>query len=301
MKASGAARWAGPLLLLVPGLALAQGYLRTRVPDREACLFWPDRRVALVAQEAGSARTPGETEFSALEAAVEGWARLSRRCSDVALGVTGRSRSTTVGYLQGGQNENLVLYRETRCEDVVPPDDGCQADGACGNGWNCWDHGEGILALTTTTYNVRTGALVDADVEMNAAPYLFTTVSSPACAEGQDATTCVSTDVQNTLTHELGHLLGFDHVEEPTSTMAATAPPGELSKRVIDPDTATGFCVAYPAGLPTPPCNGPAVARIVAQSRGSPGCSAVGGEGAAWLLAWLWVGGLCAGGRMGQR
>lgn len=300
MRRGGAACWAG-LLLLFPALAQAQGYRRTRVPDREVCLFWPERRVALVAQAAGSARTPGETEFSALEAAVETWARKSRQCSDFALGVAGRSESTEVGYVQGGQNENLVLYREARCGDVVPAADSCPAEGGCGNLYNCWEHGEGILALTTTTYSVRTGALVDADVEMNAAPWLFTTVASPACAEGQDATTCVSTDVQNTLTHELGHVLGFDHVEDPSSTMAATAPPGELSKRLIDPGTGTGFCVAYPAGLPTPPCGGPAVARIVAQSRGSPGCGASGGEGAASLLAWLWVGGLCAGGRMGQR
>ncbi|MBM4381350.1 MAG: hypothetical protein FJ086_18930 [Deltaproteobacteria bacterium] len=300
MTVRDAAVWAG-LLLFVPAAAQAQGYQRTRVPDRDVCLFWPVRQVALRAQAAGSARTPGETEFSALEAAVETWARQSRRCSDFALGVTGRSGSTQVGYLQGGENENLVLYRESRCEETVPAGDGCFADGSCGNAHNCWQHGEGILALTTTTYNVRTGTLVDGDVEMNAGPYLFTTVESPACAEGRDAPTCVSTDVQNTLTHELGHLVGFDHVEDPESTMAATAPPGELNKRLIDPGTGAGFCVAYPAGQPTPPCRGPAMARITAQSRGTAGCSAAGTGGVAWLLACLWAGGLCAGGRLGQR
>ena len=289
------------LLLVAPAAAQAQGHVRTRVPDREVCLFWPERRVALKAQSAGSARTPGETEFAALEAAVETWARLSRRCSDFSLGVTGRSASTSVGYVQDGENENLVLYRESRCEEAVAPGDACFEDGTCGNAFNCWQHGDGILALTTTTYNVRTGQLVDGDVEMNAGPYLFTAVSSPVCAEGQDATTCVSTDVQNSLTHELGHLLGFDHVLDADSTMAPTAPPGELSKRLIDPGTATGFCVAYPAGQPSPPCSGPSVARITAQSRGTAGCSATGGAGAGWMLAWLWVGGLCAGGRMGQR
>lgn len=287
------------LAALVPALASAQAYQRTQLPDQTVCLFWPDRAVTLRPNGSGSARTPGETEFSALESAVQAWARLSRECSDFFLELGTRTTADQVGYVRGGENENLVLYRERDCADVVAASDGCHTEGTCGNVHGCWEHGDGILALTTTTFSTRTGAFVDGDIELNAGPrgYLFTTVSSPPCAEGVDAVTCVSTDVQNTLTHELGHLLGFDHVEDPSSTMAPTAPPGELSKRLLDVGTREGFCHVYPRGRPSPPCLGPSVSVVTAQARAS-GCGAGPGEPAAWAV--LLVGGLCLGARLRQ-
>ena len=58
----------------------------------------------------------------------------------------------------------------------------------------------------------------------------------------------MATDIQNTMTHEMGHAMGLDHVAEPLSTMEATAPMGETQKRIIDVGTAAGFCDAYPRG-----------------------------------------------------
>ena len=52
---------------------------------------------------------------------------------------------------------------------------------------------------------------------------------------------CVSIDVQNTITHEAGHTLGLDHSADPSATMAASAPAGETSKRVLQPDEVAGI------------------------------------------------------------
>ena len=100
-----------------------------------------------------------------------------------------------------------------------------------------------------------------ADIVINAAPqkgggrYLFTTVDAPPCPVGVERTDCVSIDVQNTLTHEVGHALGFAHVDVVGSTMEETASSGETHKRVIDEGTAIGFCATYPPRLPALPCD----------------------------------------------
>ena len=136
---------------------------------------------------------------------------------------------------------------------------------------------EGTIGLTTVTYNTRTGVAVDADIELNASGFLFTTISAPPCEVGREATTCVAYDVQSTTTHEIGHAVGLDHVDDPTSTMAPTAPVGETAKRVIDVGTASGFCQTYPRGQPPVPCDDLAVlrSRIIARNTGTFGLSCV--------------------------
>ncbi len=67
-------------------------------------------------------------------------------------------------------------------------------------------------------------------------------------------TNCVASDVQNTTTHELGHLLGLGHSSAAGSTMSFRANPGELSKRVLDADSARFVCDVYPAGKPSRTC-----------------------------------------------
>ena len=92
----------------------------------------------------------------------------------------------------------------------------------------------------------------------------------------------MATDVQNTMTHELGHALGFDHAEVSGSTMEATAPIGETRKRILDSGTAQGFCDIYPRGQPANPCEvtGQTRKRVVAINRGTGlGCSIVGQGG----------------------
>jgi len=238
--------------------AEAQVYRRTLVPGRPFCVVWPGRDYVYRMDAAGSSRTPGDTEFAALEAAFASWRAVSNTCSDFTFTRGPDIQKPRVGYVRNSQdNENVITFREVDCNDIVPPGDPCLEDDTCSNTYSCWDHGAAVIGLTTTTFSFRTAYILDADVEFNASTggrgFLFTTVDSPMC-EGEQSSDCVVTDVQNTATHEFGHVVGLDHVSEIGATMEATAPPGETHKRIIDAGSAAGFCDAYPRGLPPTQC-----------------------------------------------
>ena len=196
-------------------------------------------------------------DFSQWSARSVTWTTPMSACGNLSLRMGPRTTSRTVGFddRQGAHNENVLLFRTRLCSGVVPANDACNSQGTCANLYDCWDFDRGILAITTTTYNVRTGRLYDSDLEMNAAAHSFTTRDSPPCtALGEPE--CVATDVQNTVTHELGHALGLDHSPDPSSTMYAGASLGEISKRVLDDGSVEFVCTVYPAGTPTRDCDG---------------------------------------------
>jgi hypothetical protein len=237
---------------------------------------------------AGSSKTPADTEFAAIEAAFSSWQAVNAGCSDFTLTQGPRVADTRVG--KGTEGQRLIIFREQSCRDAVPAGDACWADDTCPNQYNCWDGDDLTYASTLNTYSVKSGTIADSDIEFNAAPqssgttWLFTTISTPACpSAAMQQVTCVAVDVQNTLTHEIGHLFGFDHTPSAASTMYGSADIGELKKRTIDPGTQLGFCTVYPAGEPVVPCDEQASLRrkIIAQGAGTPGLSGLGCSAAA--------------------
>lgn len=263
-------------------------YVRSRTdrsaPDGGHCLGWPAGALEFQENVAGAPGT-GDAGFAAMERALGSWAAQMSACGNLSLRMGQRTATRSVGFddARGATNENVLLFRTRLCLDVVPAGDPCLGQGSCANAHDCWDFAPGTLAITTTTYNSRTGRLYDADLEMNAAAHLFTTVDSPPCT-GPDQPTCVATDVQNTVTHELGHALGLDHSPDPRSTMFAGADRGETSKRVLDDGSLEFVCAVYPASGPTRDCDGSPL-DVGAGGGGSCGAAPVAPFGL--LAAWL--------------
>ncbi len=100
-----------------------------------------------------------------------------------------------------------------------------------------WPHPSGPhnIALTTVTYDVRTGEIYDADMEINSAGFGFTT------GDGD-----VQTDLLSVVTHEAGHFLGLTHTLDATATMWANYTTGDVGPRTLAVDDIGAVCAVYP-------------------------------------------------------
>ena len=262
------------------------------------CIWWSARGHPFQIDAQGTPDVPAAQAFTAIRKSAETWASVA--CSDLAFqdqGLSQDPKDRVVGYFPGQYNRNLVLFRTRRCGNgknggVVPAGDPCLTQGGCANAYDCWDHGDGVIATTTTTSNRFTGQINDTDIEINDATasdgtkFTFTAVDGPPCGD-VNQTGCVRIDVQNTVTHEAGHTLGLDHTPDPNATMYATAPEGETSKRVLGTDDIQGICDIYPRGAETVTGNADPV-KLELSKGGGCGCSqAQTGPGAALAAAAL--------------
>lgn len=194
--------------------------------DCGAPLYWPSACVSYALDAKGSSQL-GASEAAALtRRAFDAWEGVD--CGDglgpsiVAVDIGPVSCGATE-YSQDKGNVNVIAFRD--------------------EGWP-YAGGKGTLALTTVTYNVETGAIYDADVELNSQHVEFTT--------GDEG---VKSDLLSILTHELGHFLGLAHSAEGEATMNASYVVGSIALRDLDDDDAAGICAAYPPDDPRPrPC-----------------------------------------------
>jgi hypothetical protein len=271
------------LLFATPALA----YKRT-VNSGGLCVWWSTRGHSFIIDARGTPDVEPLLAFSAIRKSFATWSGVT--CSDLSFpdqGISQDPKDRVVGYFPGQHNTNLVLWRTANCRTgIVPAGDPCLTQGGCGNKYDCWDRGDGVIATTTTTSNTFTGQIFDSDIELNDAPgadgskFTFTAVNGPACTSPTQ-TGCVRIDVQNTVTHESGHSLGLDHSLDPAATMYASAPEGEISKRTLGADDIKAICDIYPKGARTVTCvSDPITLTAVSSSNG--GCSqAQTGSGAA--------------------
>ncbi len=249
--------WLALVLASAPAFAYKQSVNKGGVK-----IWWSTRGHPFQIDALGTSDVPGPAAFTAIRRSFQTWAAVT--CSDLAFpdqGLSQNPKDRVVGYFPGQYNRNLVLFRTRRCGNgkdggVVPAGDPCLSQGGCGNAYDCWDHGDGVIATTTTTSNRFTGQINDTDIELNdsvdgnGAKFTFTAVDGSPCTD-PNQTSCVRLDVQNTITHEAGHSLGLDHTLDPSATMYATAPEGETSKRVLGADDIQGICDIYPRGKET--------------------------------------------------
>jgi hypothetical protein len=221
-----------------------------RIIDRGACQYWSTRTFEWRMDGDGSADVPGDEEEKAIERAFQAWS-LATPCSDWVF----KQGPKVARAVAANDGLNQMVFRPVACDRAAPPDDGCWTDASCDDKYNCWNFRETAMAITTSTFNSRSGEMIDADIELNAVNYFFTTVDGPKCPQGVLAANCVSSDLQATVTHEIGHTLGLGHASGPTfSTMGVRSEPGDRSMRVIDASSACFVCDVYPAGRPARAC-----------------------------------------------
>lgn len=220
----------------------------TVTDDPTTPLYWRYRWVHVRAAADSCADVPEGSVALAVDRAVATWNLAAEGCSDFRLFHDGPPSGLTTNLDRGAHDgENRIVWREDE-----------------------WPDEPEVLALTTVVYRVSTGQILDADIDLNGVHHYWTDTSEPGSA---------ATDVENTLTHELGHLIGLAHAVDPEATMYSESAPGDLEKRSLSADDIAGICHVYPDGLITPESPFP---------RGMPlqgTCSAApGGGSSAWLV-----------------
>jgi hypothetical protein len=145
------------------------------------------------------------------------------------------------------------------------------------------------LALTSTIFEKNSGALLDADVEINSFAVALTTTS---------VSHDVKKDLASIVTHEAGHFLGLGHSQVQQATMFAQYSAGDLNYRSLHPDDEAGVCAIYPPVRDTPMCIAPSPAHGFSRYCGGGtddgtasvrGCAVSPGRGSASALGGLLV------------
>lgn len=283
MLALGACMAAGAAVMAsAPGTASA--FVRYRTSKNQP-YSWREKTVAIVGYSSGLPSMTIDEITTAMTASVAAWGQedpANATCSYLALTLT-------------------VMPVETAPPDAVR--DGVNTIALRDGSWTgiCSTSPEGLqechqpgeLALTTV-WSKTCGEIVEADVEVNAdrsvpgAGFMWADLDV-AGEEGQRH------DLQNALTHEMGHFIGLDHtcvlngayardknnkpiiptdnlgqpvpscnnviypdpdVMNLKPTMFPSANPGDIDKRTLSDDDRAGLCAIYPIGTSPVSCGG---------------------------------------------
>ena len=124
------------------------------------------------------------------------------------------------------------------------------------------------LALTSVSASTSSGIIRDADIEVNASNFNWADLVLHPNLRGDGQS---FHDLQNAVTHEMGHVIGLDHTcylqgpapldntgqpipdcaDAPPDVLATTmfpsANPGDIDKRDLAPDDQQAVCDIYPA------------------------------------------------------
>lgn len=166
-------------------------------------LYWESRCVFVTLDDAGTIAIPGDGEFPVIDASIAAWNDAATpSCSYLKIMSDGR-RSLEVG----NDHVNLIKFRDTTWGRPAVGNDPPRMYPASS------------AAITTLLYvddgSARDGAIFDADIELNGVNFAIAVNGQTTSNTGQ-----CRVELQNNLTHELGHLIGLEH-----TCLASSDPP----------------------------------------------------------------------------
>lgn len=224
-------------------------------------LAWFDRcsSVALLPRTKNS--IPAETIRTTIQSSFDTWSRVT--CEGEPVGVVGElvdadAVETEPRHASVGSNQNVIMFVDSQAV------------------WRARMNPSAAIGLTSVFHSKKTGRILGADMEIN-----DWNVTLGVCRG-----TCPPsvTDLENVLTHEVGHYYGLGHVADDEATMYFQAPAGDVQKRDLAPDDEAGLCDTYPTGTFPAECTG-SVFKDMYTDDGC-GCS-VPGHGRSVSRGWI--------------
>lgn len=194
------------------------GFVQIRFTPTGSGFKWPTSTVRFVLQKNGSDNVPDASDEAALRLALRSWEQVPDsflRFSEDTFADASRTDYTATDI-------HLIMWDEDSSTGLFPA-------------------GSNVIALTPILAATADGTILDGDIVFNG-ELLFTT--DPA----QEANRF---DIQAVATHEIGHLVGFDHSGGTFSTMFSSIPSGSTYSRSIEEDDAAGAAFLYGVGTTT--------------------------------------------------
>ena len=245
------------LLLAAP--APARAFVPYRTADKLHTFYWPESCVGLTVYANNFSEIPYAQTIGAVRAAAKTWSTPAVSCTYMNVEVLLDSGTPPHA---GNDGRSVMLFRTDRWCRWDDPPESCSYDSSA-------------LAITSV-FAKGDGHIIDADIEVNAAMGDIRWMNADVMiVPGKH-------DLQNALTHEMGHFLGFDHTcykpgankERQLDDMGNpvpdcdSAPPavqmtvmfdettaGETSKRMLSSDDQRAVCTTYPPSLDPNVCS----------------------------------------------
>ncbi len=197
----------------------------SRTGDCGVPIFWPTPCTGFTVQRDGTPGIDAKTTEDLAARAFASWTN-----ADCGGGAHPKMRVDDLGLVSCGEpeynqtlaNSNTIMFRS--------------------NGWPY--PANNTIALTTVTFNLDTGEIRDADMELNSTDILFSTDD-----------TAITYDLLSILTHETGHFLGLGHSPVAGATMQPDYPPKSLVLRTLEQDDIDAICDVYPPGTVPDTCD----------------------------------------------
>jgi Pregnancy-associated plasma protein-A len=273
-------------------LSTPPGFVRTGPTKANNYLYWESGCVYVTPDAEGTKAIPGDLELQIIDDVIAVWNTGVSSCSYMNI-----VRETPKAIEVGKDKVNVIKFRDVSWCRPATADDAirCHAPSAAG--------------LTTAVFvddadSDRDGAIVDADIELNGVDFA---ISANDMSLG--TATCKS-DLANTLTHEMGHLLGLEHPcrtgGDPArvdgegnmvpscgattdakildATMYNFQDCGETKKATLSQDDTDAVCRIYPIAEDPKSCD------HVSDSAGCAGCSTGGSPWVGFVLSALTFG-----------
>jgi len=204
-------------------------------------LHWGRDCIGFALGEPGSVQVSNAKAAELMRAAFATWTSAPCQGGGPRIRVEdlGTVECADVEYNQEGGNVNVVVFRDT-----------------------LWRHDPNALGKTTLSYEITTGEIYDADIEINStAGFVLQSevpagwMRPPTCDQAPDVAECLQYDLASILTHEAGHFLGLAHSPVSSATMHFTVGLFDTEARSLDPDDVAGICSLYPPGEMSSMCN----------------------------------------------
>ncbi len=253
---------AASLLVAAAAATSAWAYVRSRT-EKGVAVFWPGSCAFVQPDSAGTPDLPSDQVFATIQQSMDHWKTAVG--GQAYLRLVYEQPAPLEAHLDG---INTIKFRTDKwCH----PND-AQQNGVC--------YSSAAAGITTVFFvqdgSDKSGTILDADIELNDINFQLAILPTTTQPTGGRSIA----DLDNTLTHELGHLQGLDHtckdmatppqeVDENgnpppdcntlyllpvaeqqkirTATMYNFAMPGEIIKRSPEADDVAGIANAYPA------------------------------------------------------